>query len=160
MTLLSRLRTREDGAALVELALAAPVLAAIIMIASDVSLAFSRKLQLEQGAQRAVEKVMQTTQLANVQTNIAQEVALQADVDASQVSVTFPKFCDEEELPDLGRDADGFAIGECDPGESEAHYIQVVVWDDYDPIFSTLNLGTKQANGTYRVEARAGMRTR
>jgi Flp pilus assembly protein TadG len=150
----------QEGAALIELALAAPILTVLLMGATDVGLAFSRKLALEQGAQRAVEKVMQTTQLQTVQGTIADEVALQADVDPSQVSVTFPKFCDDRELPDTGRDDDGFALGDCNPGEKAAWYIQVVVTDDYEPLFSSVSLGTKLANGKYRIVAKAGMRTK
>ncbi|WP_300975548.1 TadE/TadG family type IV pilus assembly protein [Sphingomonas sp. LHG3406-1] len=150
----------DAGAAIIELALAAPILALMIMGTADIALAYSRKLALEQGAQRAVEKVMQTTQLKQVQTTIADEVAIQAKVDASRVTVTFPKYCDGRLLPDLGRDDDGFAKGECDPDETPAHYIQVVVTDEYKPLFPTLHLGTKLSNGKYRVIAQAGMRTK
>ncbi|GAA4012553.1 hypothetical protein GCM10022280_08090 [Sphingomonas swuensis] len=150
----------EQGAAIIELALCAPILAALVMGASDLGLAYSRKLALEQGAQRAVEKVMQTTQLATVQTTIADEVALQAGVNASQVTVTFPKYCDGRRLPDKGRDADGFAIGSCEAGEKASHYIQVDVHEEYDPLFPTIPIGVKLANGNYLVTASAGMRTK
>ena len=52
----------EDGAAIIELALIAPVFALMTIGIVDVSNAYSRKLSLEQGAQRAIEKIMQTTQ--------------------------------------------------------------------------------------------------
>jgi Flp pilus assembly pilin Flp len=155
-----RLRLEQRGAATIELALTAPILGILIMGTVDTGLAFSRKLALEQGAQRAVEKVMQTTELANVQDTIAEEVAVQANVDADQVTVTFPKYCDNRLLPDTGRDDDGFALGDCEPAEKPAHYIQVTVIDDYDPMFSALSLGTKLPNGKYRVVAKAGMRTK
>ena len=158
--LLQRLHGDEGGAAIIELAMAAPVLTVLIMGATDVGMAFSRKLALEQGAQRAVEKVMQTTQLQTVQGTIANEVAVQADVDASQVSVTFPKYCNDRKLPDSGRDDDGFALGECATNETPAWYIQVAVTEDYEPLFSSVSLGTKLANGKYRIVAEAGMRTK
>ena len=168
-SMFNRLRNEQQGAAVIELALAAPILAVMVMGAADVGTAFSRKLALEQGAQRAVEKVMQTTELSNVQGTIEDEVALQADVDASQVEVTFPRYCDDELMPMVDenedgvedRDADGFAQGEdCDSGESEGHYIQVVVTDEYEPIFSALSMGNKLPNGKYKIEAKAGMRTK
>lgn len=160
--LLQKLRQDQQGAAIIELALAAPILACIIMGAADIGTAFSRKLALEQGAQRAVEKVMQTTELATVQTTIAEEVAVQANVEADQVQVTFPRYCGNRLMPDVDRDEDtGLAEGDpCDDTEKEAHYIMVTVSDEYDPMFSVLNLGTKLDNGNYLIEAQAGMRTK
>jgi Flp pilus assembly pilin Flp len=158
---IERLRSDQQGAAIIELAMAAPILALLVMAAADVGSVFSRKLALEQGAQRAVEKVMQTTELAMVQENIADEVAIQANVDASQAVVTFPRYCNDRPMTDTTRDDDGFAMGSnCDPGEVARHYILVTVTDEYDPIFPFLNMGTKLANGKYKVEAKAGMRTK
>ena len=45
----------------------------------DISNGFSRKLQLEQGVQRAVEKVMQTTGVLSVEDTIAREVVCQVN---------------------------------------------------------------------------------
>ena len=157
---LLRLRSDRRGAAVIELAMAAPVLALLIMGATDVGSAFSRKLALEQGAQRAVEKVMQTTELRNVQDTIAGEVAIQANVDESQVVVTFPLYCDGVLMPDQGRDENGFAKGSCATGQTAAHYILVDVTDEYDPLFTTFGLGNKLPNGNYLVQAKAGMRTK
>jgi Flp pilus assembly pilin Flp len=160
--ILQRLGRDQRGTAVIELALVAPVLALLVMGAVDVGGAFSRKLSLEQGAQRAVEKVMQTTELANVQETIADEVALQANVDADQVTVTFPRYCDDRKMPDVARDEEtGLAKGDpCADGETEAHYIMVDVTDEYEPVFAALGMGTKLANGNYLIEAKAGMRTR
>lgn len=166
---LKRLQGDDRGAAIIELALAAPILAVLIMGAADVGTAFSRKLALEQGAQRAVEKVMQTTELKNVQGTIAAEVALQANVSEAQVSVTFPRYCDETPMPFVDtdsdgnedRDGDGFALGAaCAAGEREGHYILVVVTDEYEPIFPAVGMGEKLSNGNYKIEAKAGMRTK
>ena len=52
----------ERGAAIIELALIAPIFALMTIGVVDMSNGYSRKLQAEQGAQRAVEKIMQTTQ--------------------------------------------------------------------------------------------------
>ena len=156
-----RLRRDQRGTAIIELAVVAPILALLIMGAIDVGGAFSRRLALEQGAQRAVEKVMQTTQLSNVQQTIADEVALQANVETDQVTVTFPRYCDDRLMPDAERDEDGFAEGEpCEDGETEAHYIMVDVVDEYEPVFVSFDMGTKLANGNYRIQAKAGMRTK
>jgi Flp pilus assembly pilin Flp len=161
ITMLHRISRDQRGVAAIELALVAPILAALIMGAADVGSAFSRKLALEQGAQRAVEKVMQTTELANVQETIAAEVAIQAGVDEDQVEVTFPRYCGTRLMADGERDENGFAEGDpCETSEKEAHYILVVVTDEYDPMFPALGMGTKLPNGNYKVETKAGMRTK
>ena len=61
MSRLHRIRLLRDerGAAVIELALVAPVLALMVIGIVDISNAYSRKLALEQGAQRAIEKIMQ-----------------------------------------------------------------------------------------------------
>jgi len=159
--MLQRLRTDESGVAVLELALAAPILALFIMGTADVGSAFSRKVALEQGAQRAVEKVMQTTELEKVQETIAREVAIQAEVAENRVQVEFPRYCDERKMPDVERDENGFAEGaDCGAGETEAHYILVSVSDEYKPMFPALGMGKKLANGNYLVVAQAGMRTK
>src|SRR5687768_7294573 len=58
---LSSLRRDERGAAIIELAIVAPVLALLTIGVVDMANGFATKLKLEQAAQRAIEKVMQTT---------------------------------------------------------------------------------------------------
>ena len=60
------LRSDDRGAAVIEMALVAPVFALMVIGISDMSNAYSQKLALEQGAQRSIEKVMQTTGLTTV----------------------------------------------------------------------------------------------
>jgi Flp pilus assembly protein TadG len=54
-----RLSQDERGASIVELALVTPILASLLIGMVDLSRAYSYKLNLEQGAQRAIEKVQQ-----------------------------------------------------------------------------------------------------
>ena len=61
------------------MALIAPVLALGVIGIIDVSNAYSRKLALEQGAQRAVEKIMNTTETATVEATLANEVQCQVN---------------------------------------------------------------------------------
>ena len=49
----------ERGASIIEMAMAMPVLASLLIGMVDISRAYSAKLQLEQAAYRAVEKVQQ-----------------------------------------------------------------------------------------------------
>ena len=53
----ANLRNDEGGAALIEMAFAAPILAAIVVGMSDLATVYSMTLNVEQAAQRAVEKV-------------------------------------------------------------------------------------------------------
>ena len=61
MRRLVKLAREDRGAAVIELALIAPVLALLIIGVTDISIAYGRKLELEQAVQRSIEKVMQTT---------------------------------------------------------------------------------------------------
>ena len=58
---LSQLSATSAASATIELALYAPMLALLTIGVVDMSNAFGRKLALEQAAQRAIEKVMQTS---------------------------------------------------------------------------------------------------
>ena len=59
MMCFKRLSQDEGGASIIELALVAPILATLLIGMVDLSRAYSRKLMLEQAAQRAIEKIQQ-----------------------------------------------------------------------------------------------------
>ena len=65
--------------AIIELALIAPIVALTVVGIVDLSNAFTRKLGLEQGAQRAIEKIMQTTEDNTVEGTLAAEAVCQVD---------------------------------------------------------------------------------
>src|SRR6476469_10265332 len=76
---LTTLLGNDRGAAVIELALIAPVLALTVIGIGDMSNAYSRKLLLEQGAQRAVEKIGQTTETATVEATLSNEAICQVN---------------------------------------------------------------------------------
>ena len=76
----------DRGAAVIELALIAPVLALTVIGIVDMSNAYSRKLLLEQGAQRAVEKIGQTTETATVESTLATEAICRAHHSATDLN--------------------------------------------------------------------------
>lgn len=133
-----------------ELALAAPIIAVLVMGITDASTAFSRKLELEQGAQRAIEKQMQTTGTKTPEETIKSEAAVQANVSEDNVSVTYIRLCDGT--------AQTVYTTPCGSTQRTSLYLTVTVVDDYAPTFPLFNLGTKQQNGTYRIVAKAGIR--
>lgn len=150
------------GTATIELALFAPILATMVIGVIDMSMAYGRKLQVEQAAQRAIEKVMQTTGVTSVADTIVDEVADQADIPAdevdSKITVTYSLECDDEE-PQTETDATEFDLLSCAPGTlRQARYIEVEVRDTYEPMFKITFAGLND-DGTYHIRATAGMRT-
>jgi Flp pilus assembly protein TadG len=149
-SMLHRLKRDERGAAVIELALAAPVLALMTVGIADLSNGFNRKLNLEQASQRAIEKVMQTTGTTTVEATIIAEAAAQAKVPVSNVSVAYQLECNGTKQTNPS--------GTCAAGQKEARYIMVTVTDKYTPMFP-MKFGGINADGTYHLSATAGMRT-
>ncbi len=150
----------QRGAAIIELAIVAPVIALMTVGVVDLSNGFSSKLKLEQAAQRSIEKVMQTTGITSVETTIANEAICQvngtnadgscktAPITAANVTVTHRLECDGT----LSAGVD------CATGEVSSKWIQVTIWDDYEPMFPVHFSGIDDG-GKYRIQASAGMRT-
>jgi Flp pilus assembly protein TadG len=170
---LRRLRADERGAAIIELALVAPVLALMAIGIVDMSNAFSRKLALEQGAQRAIEKIMQTTGGDSVEGTLTTEAVCQVNgtnadgscktspITASNVTVTFRLECTDSGgviSAQTTTDATAFDALTCSSGSKDSRYIQVGVTDRYTPMFP-IHFSALDGDGTYHLSATAGMRT-
>jgi Flp pilus assembly protein TadG len=176
----ARLLKSERGAAVIELALVAPVLAVMTIGMVDLSNAYSRKLALEQGAQRAVEKIMQTTEEDTVENTLDTEVKCQVNgytttngvttcnTSASQtITVTWRRECTNGSgtmtqgpgSPYATSAAFDLAGNACPAGTvKEADYIQVDVADKYTPMFP-IHFAGFNGDGTYHLSATAGVRT-
>jgi len=76
----------ECGAAVIELALAAPILAAMIIGISDMARAYSMKVVLEQAAARTIEQVEQQKSVASTYTSALTTEATNAMTDAGYAS--------------------------------------------------------------------------
>lgn len=166
----------ERGAAVIELALVAPVLALMVIGIIDMSNAFSRKLALEQGAQRAIERIMQTTGNDTVENTLKSEVQCQVNgtvtnstsckstpVALSDVTVTYKLECTTAAgaiTAQSSTDPVAFDALTCGNGGpfTEARYIEVIVNDKYTPMFP-VHFSFINADGTYHLSATAGMRT-
>ena len=74
------------GTATIELAIFAPVLATMVIGVVDMSMAYGRKLSIEQAAQRSIEKVMQTTGSSTPDETIISEAATQAPLQSTEES--------------------------------------------------------------------------
>ena len=171
----SRLAADVRGAAVIEMALIAPVLALTVIGIVDMSNAYSRKLALEQGAQRAIEKIMQTTETSTVETTLTTEAVCQVNgmnadrtcktspISASNVTVTYRLECKDSTgaivATSTSNDATTFDALSCDPSQKEQRYIQVALTDTYVPLFPIHFLSFNSGSGGYPLSATAGMRT-
>lgn len=173
----TRLLTNTRGAAVIEMALIAPVLALGVIGIVDVSNAYSRKLALEQGAQRAIEKIMNTTETSTVEATLANEVQCQVNGSSTTsgattcntsptqtITVTWRLDCTDSagavttQTTTSSATYDGFT---CAAGAvSQARYVQVNVTDKYSPLFP-IHFGSSYNSGdsTYHISATAGVRT-
>jgi len=103
---------------------------------------------------------MQTTGVTTVEDTIAAEAVCQfngtntdgsckaAPLTAANVSVTHRLECNGVVTTDP----------DCAPNQTESRWVQVTVWTDYTPLFPLQFTGI-DANGKYRIQAIAGMRT-
>lgn len=162
MNRIIKLWREERGAAIIELAIVAPVIALMTVGVVDLSNGFGTKLKVEQAAQRSVEKVMQTTGITNVETTIANEAICQfngtnangtcktAPLTADNVAVVHSLYCNNG--------ATAVSTPDCPDGETESKWIKVTVTTEYKPMFP-LHFTGIDAGGKYKIQASAGMRT-
>ena len=143
------LARNQRGSVIIELAFIAPILATMIVGVVDLSAAYGRKLVLEQAAQRAVEKIMQTTGEDTVDATIRNEAAAAAGIPVSQVTVSFTLTCN-------GVSTD-YAT-KCADASTAVRYIEISLWDTYTPIIPATFTGMN-SDGTYTLTAKNGIRT-
>jgi Flp pilus assembly protein TadG len=172
---LHALLREERGAAIIELALVAPVLALTVIGIVDISNAYSHKLLLEQAAQRAVEKIGQTTETATVEATLANEAVCQVNglnangtckttpITASDVTVNWSLECTDSagatttQSTTTSATYDAFT---CGAGTTrQARYVSVTVNDKYYPLFPVHFGSFNTSDSSYHISASAGMRT-
>lgn len=148
---LRRLFSDEAGVAVIELALAAPFLLLMVVGVADMSNAYSRKLALEQAAQRSIEKIMQTTADTTPDSTLQSEAIKQAGqgLTSGNITVEYTLYCNLVKQTSYDT--------ECAAGQREARYVSVTVSDEYQPMFP-LHFAPINGNGKYPVSATAGMR--
>ncbi len=171
-----RLAANERGAAVIEMALVAPVLALGVIGIVDISNAYSKKLALEQGAQRAIEKIMNTTENATVESTLATEAVCQVNgtttsngvttcnsspITTSNVTVTWRMDCTvgtttTSQTTTDSTTYDGY-VNAC--AGTKAGYVQVTVTDKYTPLFPIHFAAFTTSDSTYHLSATAGTRT-
>jgi len=90
----AKLAKDDCGAAIMELALVAPIIASLLIGMVDLSRAYSYKLKLEQAAQRAIEKVQSYQTTTSTYGTLQSEAATAAGVPTSNVAIDYWLECD------------------------------------------------------------------
>jgi Flp pilus assembly protein TadG len=153
------LKQDERGASIIELALLMPVLATVVIAMGDLSRAYSTKLQLEQAAYRAIERVQQyqsteaTYSLLTTEAVSAANDAGFSDVTASNVNVQWTLECN------------GVVTAydsSCTGGATQMRWIQVDLTKTFTPSFTPMSFNRwlgSNADGTFTLHGKAGLRT-
>jgi Flp pilus assembly protein TadG len=153
MLLSSKLLSNNRGAAVIELALAAPFFAAIVIGMNDLSRAYSEKLKLEQAAQRTIEKVEQQhtvlTDYSSYSTE-ASNAATAAGYSGSTVSVDYWLECNGVRQTTT--------TTPCSSGQTYARYVTVTISNTYTPMFTSRVWPGADAYGNIPVSGYAGIR--
>lgn len=138
------------GSITVELALAAPLLATLLIGLIDISTLYSDKLRLEQVAQRMVEKVQQTGFKTSDETSLESEAATAAGTGAV-ADVTYWLECN-------GVKQTGAYTDTCSGNQTLARYMQIDITKSHSPIILA-NFAGSATNGSYTLHGKAGLRT-
>lgn len=179
-----RLLVNDRGAAVIEMAMIAPVLALGVIGIVDMSNAYSRKLALEQGVQRAVEKIANTTENSTVESTLVNEVKCQVNGSTTStttsggvttttqtcntsstqvITVNWKLICTTGTTPvttttTSSATYDTAAQG-CTSPSTKAGYVSVTVTDKYSPLFPIHFASFTNSDSTYHLAATAGVRT-
>jgi Flp pilus assembly protein TadG len=119
------------GNVTIELALLAPILAAMLIGLVDLSNAFSDKLRLEQIAQRSIERVMQKS------FKVADVADLETEAEAaagtgSNATVTYWLECNAVKMTGSSAYTNG-----CADGEQYARYVQIEITKSYPAMIAS-----------------------
>lgn len=147
------IRVDERGAALVELALVAPIFAALLIGIVDVSRAYSMKYKLEQAAQRGIEKIEQQhaplTDYSSYGTE-ATTAATAAGYAGSTAAVDYWLECNGARQTDT--------TTPCSTGQTYARYVTITVSNTYTPLFPSRAWPGANAQGNIPISNYAGIR--
>ena len=143
----------EDGTSIIEMGFVAPILALLLIGMVDMSRAYSSKLQVEQIAQRTVEKVQNDKYLEDndFKTALKAEAAAAAGVTASDVTIDSWTECNNSGTKLA------FTTNCTNVDDPYAKYVEVRIQKTFTPLFKVRFTGAN-ANGTYTLRGIAGVR--
>ena len=137
--------------AAVELALAAPILASMVIGLVDISMSYSEKMRLEQVAQRTIERVQVTQFKTSMETTFETEAQTEAGT-GSSADLIFWLECNGTKMTG----ASAYTTG-CTAGQTIARYVQVDVQKNFSPIMLSRFMNAN-ANGSITLHGVAGVR--
>lgn len=157
MQRLSSLVRDERGASIIEMAMVAPFLASLIIGMSDLSRGYSEKLQLEQAAQRSIEKAMNGDKKTTLFDTLKSEAATAAGVSQSAVTVRYWLECNgvSQNTSTATMTTDYEKV--CPDGQTIARYVNVRIEKSYLPTFR-LDWAGANADGTFTLVGETGIR--
>jgi Flp pilus assembly protein TadG len=150
LSLFRALRRDDRGAAIIELAIVAPIFATLLVGMVDIGRGYSMKLQLEQAAQSSIEKVMNGQADKTSAAALKTEAATTAGVSESAVVVDFWLECNSARQ--------GSYDTVCASGTISRRYLTVQISKTFTPMFATKWLGSN-TDGTFTVIGKTGVRT-
>jgi Flp pilus assembly protein TadG len=151
--MIARLRSLiadERATSMIELALLTPLLASFLVGMIDISRAYAFKLDLEQSVQRSIEKVMQYQESTSTYSTLKSEAASAAGVPVTAVTLDFWLECGTTRQADYD--------STCTSGPY-ARFVTVAVTKPFTPMFGSRFFPGANADGTYTIKAKAGLRT-
>lgn len=154
------LRECSRGASVIEFALAAPFLAALLLGMAELSRAYSDRLVLEQAAQRTVERVQQLTVASSDYSWMRAEAATAAGITLTQSNPSLSQWLECSSDDGVTWEAQGAnSLGQQCPSDTDlpARYVSITIQRTFTPIFPIKYLGANQ-NGTYTLTGEAGIR--
>lgn len=157
MSRFSRIVRDERGASIIEMALVAPFLCSLLIGMVDMSRGYSAKLQLEQAAQRAIEKAMNGDKETDLFETLEDEAVAAAGVPANQVEVRYWLECNgvSQNTSTATMEADYEKV--CPDGQTYARYVNVRIEKAFSPMFS-VPWASANPDGTFTLVGDAGIR--
>lgn len=157
---LSTLRSDKRGAAVVELALTAPFLAALVIGVTDMARGYSLKLQLEQAAQRSIEKVEQQKSVSqSYDTGMtAEATSAMTDAGYSTGNTITPDSWVECSSNGTSWTRQTNFTDACASSEMTARYVKVTISRAFSPMFPSRHWPGANQDGSITVSGTAAVR--
>ena len=154
---LTTLARDERGASIIEMAMAMPVLGSLLIGMVDISRAYSAKLQLEQAASRAIEKVQQ------YQASESTYTTLQTEAGSAARAAGFTNVADSDVVIDYWLECNGTRATDydttCSSGQTYARWVTVDIPATFTPMFSSRHWPGANTDGSFTLHGKAGLRT-
>jgi len=151
---LKSLARDESGASIIEMGMLLPFLGAMVIGVADISRAYSAKLKLEQAAYRSIEKVQQYRDTSSTFSTISSEAttaATAAGFTSPVVTIDYFLECDGSRQATYNTMCTGTALPN--------RWITVDIQAKYTPMFASNKWPGSNADGTYTLHGKAGLRT-